>query len=487
MSKTELKFPAGTNPAEVLLNKRIVAFAQAKGRRLFLVGGYIRDALLSQMRCKPGQLSKDLDYAIAQGEAFSLAKELAPIVQGHFVALDEANDTARIVLNDGTTLDFAGCLGGSIENDIKRRDFSMNALFWDPENPEVINDLVGGADDIARQSIRAVDENVLLDDPLRILRAYRFAVTLDFKIEAKTLSWLARHNRKLSEVAAERVNHELFTIFAGRKTSDLLLDMGASGVLETIFPELEATRKVTGNAFHHLALFEHSVETVIQAEGALVERPDWTATNLNEELSFGVTRLAAVKLACLLHDIGKPATWVITPEGKHTFIGHDRLGEEMVSAIGERQKWPRPVERFIAKMVKWHLRPGQLFHQGEPTQKAIYRFYRNIGRDLPELILLALGDLGATCGPMMQGGKSETLRASFFELLDGYDVFARESEKVPKLLDGTEIMRLLHLKPGPLVGELLAALAEAQEFKEVSNRSEAERFIAKLYQQKRQE
>jgi putative nucleotidyltransferase with HDIG domain len=439
------------------------------------------------MRSQPGLIGKDLDYAVAQGDAFTLAKELASVLEGHFVALDEANDTARIVLTDGTTLDFAGCVGGSIQSDIKRRDFSMNALFWDPENPELINDFVGGADDIAGQSIRAVNENVLLEDPLRILRAYRFAVTLDFKIEAKTLTWLAYHNRRLREVAAERVNHELFTIFAGRKTSQLLLDMGANGVLETIFPELEATRKVTGNAFHHLALFEHSVEAVVQAERALTERPEWTATNLDEELSFGVTRLAATKLACLLHDIGKPDTWVITPEGKHTFIGHDRLGAEMASVIGERQKWPRPVERFIAKMVKWHLRPGQLFHQGEPTQKAIYRFYRNIGRDLPELILLALGDLGATCGPMMQGEKSASLRASLFELLDGYDVFSRESQRSPKLIDGTELMRLLSLKPGPLVGELLDALEEAQEFKEVSNRAEAERFVTDLYQQKRQE
>src|SRR5579883_920563 len=117
MSKTELKFPAGTNPAEVLLNKHVASFAQAQGRRVFLVGGYIRDALLSQITSQPGLISKDLDYAVAEGDAFSLAKKLALELDGHFVALDESNDTARIVLKDGTTLDFAGCVGGSIESD----------------------------------------------------------------------------------------------------------------------------------------------------------------------------------------------------------------------------------------------------------------------------------------------------------------------------------------------------------------------------------
>src|SRR6516225_284681 len=127
MARSEFKFPAGTHPADALLNRRIVEFAKRQGRHAFLVGGYIRDALIKQKSLVPIASSKDLDYAIAEGPAFSLAQTLAPIVDGHFVPLDEANDTARIVLTDGTTLDFAGCVGGDIESDIKRRDFSINA------------------------------------------------------------------------------------------------------------------------------------------------------------------------------------------------------------------------------------------------------------------------------------------------------------------------------------------------------------------------
>jgi putative nucleotidyltransferase with HDIG domain len=485
MTQALLQFPAGKHPFDHVPIKRVIEIARGQKIKVFLVGGYIRDILINAQRPDSVRLdAKDFDYAVTGAKAFSFAKELASELNGHFVPLDQGNDTARVVLPDGTVLDFAGCVGGDIESDVHRRDFTINGLYWDPERPEVVNDLVGGLEDIRNSIVRASAEDVLPTDPLRILRAYRFAATLNFAIDPLTLTWLARHQRMLAYVAPERVNYELFITFASRQMGKLLVDMGESGLLETIFPELTATRNVTGNAFHHLGLFEHSLQTVLETERVLGKRPDWPATNLDEELSFAVTRLAATRIACLLHDIGKPTTWAITPDGKHTFIGHDRLGAEMVTVIAERQKWARPVERFVVKLVKWHLRPGQLFHQGAPTDKAIHRFYRQAGRDLPELMLLALGDLGATRGPAMQGGKNEALGDLLVELLNGYNVFIEESQRIPKLLNGDEIMQLLNLKPGPLVGELLLALAEAQEFKEVSNRAEAERFVRELYRQK---
>jgi len=441
---------------------------------LYLVGGYIRDVLLA--KCDH-QAPKDFDYAVSGGSGFSFAQALALELQGHFVPLDQENDTARVVVEDGTTFDFAGCVGGNIEADIWRRDFSINALFWDPNHPEIIVDIVGAAADLKKGVVRALSETVLVDDPLRMLRAYRFAAKLNFQIDKATTSWIAKHHMQLAQVASERVNYEFFTAMAAPQMGSHLLDMAQSGLLETIFPELTATRSVTSNTFHHLALFEHSLETVLQAEKVFAQYRQWSLT---DELSHQVTRFAATKVACLLHDIGKPKTWVITPEGKHTFIGHERLGEEMVADIAERQKWSRPVERFIAHLVKWHLRPGQLFHQTLPTQKAIYRFYRQAGSDVPELILLALADLGATQGPAMQGSKSEILHDQLFELFKGFDVYIKESEKIPKLLDGNDVMQLLKIKPGQEVGEILLALSEAQECKEVSNRAEAENFVLEL-------
>ena len=147
-------------------------------------------------------------------------------------------------------------------------------------------------------------------------------------------------------------------------------------------------------------------------------------------------------------------------------------------------KWPTKVERFIVKLIKWHLRPGGLFHQGRPTEKAVRRFYRNVGADTPELMLVAFADLGATRGPGLMGDKRDELEKDLINLLEGFRIFLEESKGLKPLLDGMDVMRLLNLEPGPVVGDLLSALEEAQAFNEVRNRSQAEDFIRDYHAEK---
>ncbi|MGH9548998.1 MAG: HDIG domain-containing metalloprotein, partial [Terriglobales bacterium] len=360
------------------------------------------------------------------------------------------NDTARVVLKDGTFADFAGCVGGSIETDIRRRDFTINALAWDARKPDSIIDLVNGADDLAALRIRAVSENSIVEDPLRILRAFRFSASLGARIDDETLEFIKRHAQRLSTVAAERISYELFTMLGVHVTAPVVELMAISGVLEVIFPELVPTRKVTANAFHHLGLFEHSIETIPQLELKLPEVPQWVVEESDGELSSGVTRLAATKLACILHDIGKPETWIINEEGRHTFYGHDKLGADMCEVVSERLKWSRPVAKMIVNLVRWHLRPGALYHQGPPTDKAIRRFYRSIGTDTPALMLLAFADFGATRGPGLMGENRTDLERNLFDLLDGYREYRQEALTRVKLLNGSQVMALLELKPGPI-------------------------------------
>jgi putative nucleotidyltransferase with HDIG domain len=445
------------------------------------VGGYLRDLLIHQEKVLAKEIAKDFDFAVAGGSAFALAKDFAQEHGGHFVPLDQESDTARVVMDDRTVVDFAGCVGADIQSDIKRRDFSINALYWDPARPDEINDLVEGMADIKSRKVRALSEQAFIEDPLRLLRAFRFAATLSFDITPETLAWVKKHHESIERVAPERINSELFAIFGAKRSSQSLLLMAECGLLEKIFPELAQTRTVPKNAYHHLDLFEHSVETVVQAEKAILSEVGNHAPHLRDELSYGVSRLAATKIASLLHDIGKPQTWVVTPEGKHTFIGHDGVGADMVVALAERMHWSRPVERFVSKLVKWHLRPGQLFQQRDlPSDKAFYRFYRKAGAEVPELLLLALGDLGATQGPAMVGENSAKLRSNLIELFDGFAVFNLESERRNRLMTGLDVMKLLGIKAGPEVGRILALLDEAEGFKEITTRAEAERFILEL-------
>ena len=206
--------------------------------------------------------------------------------------------------------------------------------------------------------------------------------------------------------------------------------------------------------------------------------------DLSLELSGGITRLQAMKTACLLHDIGKPGTWEINEQGRHSFYGHDRLGAEMCETLAERLRWSRPVSRFVVNLVRWHLRPGQLFHQGPPTEKAILRFFRALKDDIPSLMVLAFGDLGATRGPGLEGPARDSLENNLIELLDRFPVFISGQGSMERLLDGNDIMLLLDIKAGPELGEILEALTEAQSLKEVRNRQQAEQFVRDHYQAK---
>lgn len=474
-----MQFPPGTDPRENQLNQRVIEVARAHNAQVYIVGGYIRDALLSRK-----VNAKDIDYAITGITAADFADEISIALDGHYVPLDETFDTARVALKSGEILDFAGCVGGTIHADLGRRDFSINAMAWDPSDPEKIIDLHGGMADLRDLRIRAVSEQSIIDDPLRVLRAFRFAATIGGTIDDTTLGYVRKHAHELANVAAERINHELFTTLAVHKTAPLVEMMAQTGVLEAIFPELTPTREVTKNDFHHLGLFDHSVETNPQLEQVMETLPDWVQERFDIQLNVGLTRLATTKIAALLHDIGKPQTWAITPEGRHTFYTHDKLGAEMCKDIGARLKWTRPVDRLVYNLVRWHLRPGALFHQGTPTNKAIARFYRSIGDDTPELIVLAFADFGATRGPGLSGENRTEGERNLYELLDGYKTYVEESKTREKLLNGTDLMELLSLQPGPIVGEILAALDEAHEFKEVSNRADAERFVKEHYSQK---
>ncbi len=472
-------FPDGCHPLEIDLNCQLLAAADRLNLKIYLVGGYLRDTLMGRTD-NPGQV-RDFDYAVVGGSAINFAREIAASLGGHFVLLDEELDTARVALADDLTLDFAGCVGPDIESDILRRDFTINALAWSADAPDSIIDLVGGLADLKAGVVRAVAEDNLIADPLRLLRAYRLAAVLGLTIEPSTLRLTARHASLVASAAAERVSLELFRLLeAGRAAATVRL-MADSGILEVVFPELSGERKVGPNQFHHLGLFDHSLELLFQAEAYLERMPGWARASFELALAWAVKRLTATKLACLLHDVGKPDCWQITPEGRHTFYRHDALGAQMCEQIARRLRWAKPVERFIVKLVRWHLRPGQLFHQGEPTDRAVNRYFRIIGPEVPELTLLALADLGATRGEALGLQARREVERSYFELLKRYYVYKEQTGRQQRLLDGRQVMELLGLEQGPYVGEILGALAEAQDLGEVTDGREARDFVKQYF------
>lgn len=470
-------FPSEHLPTKNVLASRVLQASKEHGLKLYLVGGYVRDALLGRVHPdKP----KDFDFMVMGGSAINFVRAMADALDGYYVLLDEKQDTARLVTQSGPIFDFAACVGGSLLTDAQRRDFTVNALMWDAETPETVIDLVGGLADLQKKTIRCREPQLLHDDPLRMLRAFRFAASLQFSIDQSLLSWIEELKSLIHTAAGERISYELLRMFEARPVFPVLQKMVACGLLEELFPELQKTRQVPRNSYHHLALFEHCLETVRQCE-VLYEAADEQLRHwLQKELAQGFSRLAALKLSCLLHDIGKPATWAVTPDGKHTFIGHDRVGAEMSRPIAGRLHWSRPLARYVHRMILWHLRPGHLIRSAEATPKAYTRFFRTVADETNDLIMLALADFHSTCGDGLQEGREE-FEQKIRELLSSYSVFKKETTNRPRLLDGKEIMNILGIERGPLVGEILDELTIAQDTHEIKTKAEAKKYIVDLY------
>lgn len=510
------------------------------GLNACLVGGAVRDLVLT------GELPLDLDVVVypdeasgtlAPGTAKALAMAMANAHDGRLVPLDDTLGIYRVVYPEGfaaagtesdltdpetepkaepgarpeTTpwvLDIAEALHGNLQDDLARRDVTVNAmaiplcpspaeampLLYDPF--EGLSDLCPPAGQ--PRQIRMLSEANILEDPLRMLRVFRMAAQLNQEvptvIEAETLRCCTRHVQNIHRVAAERIQQEFLKLLSAPQCFDALQAMAHSGLLEAILPELKRTRDVPPNQHHHLGLFEHTLELVRQAERFYPTLPEVARQHIGQPFHPMVTRFGLVKLACLLHDIGKPDTWVIEPDiaqpdgslkpGKHTFHGHEALSAEMTDAIGARLKWGNRVTAFTQHLVRWHLYPCAF--GPDSARKSLLKFYRRIEDATPDLLLLALADRFSTQGELITPEILAETETGLRWLLTEY--FATlENLKAPPLLDGNTVMTVLKLKPGPKVGKVMAALQEAQQLGQVTTEPEAIAWLERTYGNQRLE
>jgi len=458
-------------------NKKLLELCE-EGAELFLVGGYIRD-ILSGKECF------DKDYAVKGESAINFARKVAEAFDGYFVLLDEEHDIARVVMPDKkNTLDFARCVGQDIFTDLKNRDYTINAIACKLEkNRSVLIDPLNGLEDLNKKIIRAIGEKNILDDPLRVLRAYRLAAQSGFLIEDETLKLIEKHKSLITMVSIERVTQELIKLFESDFAGENLFLMSDSGFLDEIFPELSVQRKIPPNLHHHLGLLEHSIESVKQLENETTNFPDWAKEHLYREFSSGIKAISLLKLAALLHDLGKPSTWQIDEEGRHRFIKHEEVGSEMVLSVLKRLKFSKSNMKYIAKLIKYHMYPSQLLNEGleNLSEKALMRMYRKIRNDMPDLIILAMADRLSAKGSEITDEIVEKNIQGLYFLLEKYKKLQEEITIIPKLIDGNEVMEILKISPSPLLGKILKDLNEAQISGDVNTKEEALAFI-KSYQ-----
>lgn len=444
------------------------------GAKIFLVGGFLRDTILNRQ-------SFDRDYVIQDACASDLAKAIAERLSGHFVLLDEQRDIARVVMPDKMNyLDFAKCSGQNIFEDINNRDFSINALAYDLKKMTLI-DTQNSCRDLAEKKIRTLSEKNILDDPLRILRAYRFKAQLDFEIEPATDKIIWAHSKLLDNVAKERVQTELIKLFEGEQTAKTLIEMTQNGLLFELIEEMKEQVDIPPNLHHHLWLIDHSLETVNRFEQHINCQPSWIIEHLNQP--FGqAKRYAYLKLACLLHDLGKPQTWQIDPETqRHRFIKHDEIGAEMAKPILKKFKFSKNQIAYVQKLIKYHIYPSQIIKSSEDaTEKAVNRMFRKLEDETVDIILLAQADRMSARGEEITDEIVNSNLKGLGELLEKYREFKESKKPLPKLLSGNEIMELFAIKPGPELGEIINKLKESQLDGEITTRDDAINFIKTL-------
>ena len=435
----------------------------------YLVGGSIRD--LFTKNC----VFCDRDISIKGAENF--ARKIANKWDGTFIELDSENKIYRVVLPDKINfLDISELQGNTIEEDLKRRDFTINAIAYDLTNDKFV-DVTGGLKDLENKVLRHIDDNNFEDDPLRILRAFRFYAVTGFKMTIELENALKKYLPLALNPAKERINYEIMKLFGGDFASSTLLKMDEFGLLEKIFPCVTEMKKVPPNTHHHLDLFHHVVETVRQIEILYNKISGFEKEHLDAIDFGGFPRINHLKLAGFLHDIGKFSTWTIEESGRHRFIKHDDVGSKMVVPLLRDLKFSKKQIEYISCMIKNHIYPSNVIVAPSLNDKVMMRYVRKMGDNVVDNIILAKADRLSARGIDITEEIVNTNISGLDKLLDFYLSKKDSLAPLPKLIDGREVMELLDIKPSPKLGEIINAVNEAQLNGDVLTHEDAVQFI----------
>lgn len=429
------------------LLKQIGTIADRLGLRAFVVGGYVRDLLL-------GKSVKDIDVVVI-GNGVEFGRTVASELGRSNLVVYENFGTAMLQLEDWK-LEFVGARKesyrkdsrkpvvevGTLEDDLSRRDFTINAIAAsiNADNFGVLEDPFNGQSDLKKGIIRTPldPEATFDDDPLRIMRAMRFAAQLAFSVQQNVLDAASKMRDRLKIVSQERISDEFLKLMASPNPSVGLQLMYETEVMEIVFPEVAQLAGVEQRQdYHHKDVLRHTFKVV---------------ENISRE-----TDNLWLRLAALLHDIAKPRTKAFMPGNGWTFHGHEELGARMVKQIFRRMKFPMENVKYVEKLVGLHLRPMALVDEGV-TDSAIRRLLFDAGEDVDDLMTLCRADITS---------KNPKLVA---EVRGNYDRVVQRMEEVEERdrirswqppLRGDEIMSVCGLTPSRAVGILKKEITDA--------------------------
>jgi len=372
-------------------------------KEVYLVGGALRDALLKRP-------FKDIDLAVPPSADFKeKTRRLARKLGASCFPLDEENQIYRLTQRKAPfcQLDLMPFVGGSLETDLKRRDFTINALalkltpaaVFTPDKKTggfklrldraKVTDLAGGLKDLAAKKVSPVSKEIFTDDPVRLLRAFRVAAALDFTITPEALKAVKKHSALIASTAQERVREELMRLLESPVSHKWLALMHKHGLLCAIFPDLAAQESCATAYYGKGGVLTHTL--------LVVERMDFLFENLAACLP-GCKKVAelmpaprTLKFAALLHDIAKPPKAAMI-KGRLRFFGHEEYGAIMTEKVMEQLRFSREDIRLVSRIIGTHLRPGNLAANDFISDRAMFRFFRTMGEYTVPLLALSWAD-----------------------------------------------------------------------------------------------
>ena len=474
--------------------RTVLRIAVGRDARVWLVGGAVRDILLHRT-------VHDWDFAVDR-DALGLARAVADEMDGAYYALDADRDTGRVLVSDpaggNLVLDFAGLRGPDLRTDLCKRDFTINALAVDPEG--CLIDPTGGLLDLTAGRIRSASQAAFSDDPLRMLRAIRVAVELQFAVDTRTFVRIRQRAVQLSRVSPERLRDELMRLLALPRAGAALQCADDLGLLVHVLPEATILARVPQSPPHRFDAWKHTltvVDTVqilvdvVAGRGRSVELADAPHAAHNSlsaalrpfmehlqehllvDVGGGYNRAGLLKLAALLHDVGKPDTAKRDQDGTVHFYDHGPVGACIAAARLRGLRYSGAAVERVERIVRAHLRPSHLARSEKVTRRAIYRYFRALGDAGIDVALLSLADHMATWGPNLEANRLDRRLDVVVALFSGY--FDRFDECIapPPLVTGRDLLDEVRLPPGPEVGRTLERIREAQVTGEVRTREEA--------------
>jgi tRNA nucleotidyltransferase/poly(A) polymerase len=450
-------------------------FPQKKG--VYVVGGSIRDILC-------GRTPFDYDLAV-QSDPAVFARHLASRTSGRIVELGKHGQLMRRVVTGNHFFDILPVNGKSIQDDLRQRDFTINAMAMEVFSGNLIDQL-GGRHDIAAKKVRMVTRDVFRKDPVRLIRAYRMAASFDFTIDEDTQTAIARDANLIRQSAGERIREELLKIIQCAKSHVYLSQMADSGLLFSIFYELRKLKNDHLPIDAPSSLFEQTLASYYHLE-ELLDPGNLIMRTIGDKFfqDGDKSQPGLLKLTVLFHDIGKPSAQAPTggPISGH-FCHHTVESAAMAKEICRRLRFSRRQTDYIEFIIRNHLRPLYLFKARQkkvPIQKVFIRFCMKCGDFTPDILLHALAGLSAK--RVSDNQSIQDFTEFVQKLTQEYYRVLRPRASLPLPLNGMDLINEFGLKPSALFRRILKHVEEERLARQVLTREQAIKLVAELLKQ----